>query len=300
MISPTRSNFIGGRPCWPAGRCWLSARKRRVPDRAVRAVDAAVVVRAAVLIDQPVVGHDAGKARRVVGRHQPLRHRVVRLADAADAAVAPRLLDDPGDQLEIVLLLVEPHEAELALGLAGAAHVGVHVGVALADVPFDRPGLAPQKQRIGRHLVHLVLVGRGRKQRRELARRVRPVDAERNLDAVAHGDGDAFFDFHLVVRHDPSTRHARPCAGHPRLLVCCNSKDVDGRDNGSPPTLLAGCPVPAMTEEGHRPRGLLGINSATASMCLRHARDAMLPQVPGLPCRLLAVGLIVAGSRPQE
>ena len=120
------------RPAVLAGEAMLVVgAQRRVPDRAVRAVDAAVIVRAAVLIDQAVIGHDAGEPRRVVGRHQPLRHGVVRLADAADAAVAPRLLDDPGDQLEIVLLLVQPHELELALGLAGAAHVGVHIGVAL-------------------------------------------------------------------------------------------------------------------------------------------------------------------------
>ena len=179
--------------------------ERRVPHRAVRAENPAVIVRAAILIDQPVIRRDAGEARRRVGRHQPLRHRVIRLPDAADPAVAPRLLDDPGDQLEIILLLVQPHEAELALGLARAAHVGVHIGVALLGVPFDRAGLAPQKQRIGRHLVHLVLVGRRREQGRERARPVGAIHAERDFHAVAHRDGDAFFDFHFVFRHARSS-----------------------------------------------------------------------------------------------
>src|ERR1700722_11227177 len=80
--------------------------QRRVPDRTVRAVDAAVIVRTAILVYEAVVRRDAGEARRVVGRHQPLRHRIVGLPDAADATVAPRLPDDPGDQLEIILLLV--------------------------------------------------------------------------------------------------------------------------------------------------------------------------------------------------
>ena len=166
------------RPAMPPGEAMLIVgAQRRVPDRTVRAVDAAVIIRAAILIDQAVVRHDTGEARRVVGRHQPLRHGVIRLADAADPAVAPCLPYDPGNQFEIVLLLVRPHELELAFGLAGAAHVGMHVGVTLADIPFDRPGLAPQKQRIGRHLVHLVLVGRSREQRRKTALGVRPVHA---------------------------------------------------------------------------------------------------------------------------
>ena len=185
------------RPAVLAGQAVLVVgAQRRVPDRAVAAVDAAVVVRSAILVDEAVVGRDAGEPRRVVGRHQPLRHRVVRLADAADAAVAPALLDDPGDHFEIVLLLVETHEFEFAFGTARAAHVGVDIGVALADVPFDRAGLAPQEQRIGWHIIHLVLVGRGRKQRRETACGVRPVDAKRDADPVAHGDGDALFDLH--------------------------------------------------------------------------------------------------------
>ena len=148
------------RPAVPSGRAVLVVgAQARVPDRAVAAINPAVIVRAAVLIDQPVIRRDAGEPRRRVGRHQPLRHRVIRLADAADAAVAPRLLDDPGNELEIVLLLVQPHELELALGLARAAHVGVDVGVALlrrttrpgrsrATETADRP--APRPSRIGR------------------------------------------------------------------------------------------------------------------------------------------------------
>jgi hypothetical protein len=122
------------------------------------------------------------------------------LPDAADAAVAPGLLRDPGDQLDIVLLLGAVHEAELALRAPGAAHVGMHVGVTLADVPLDRPGLAPQKQRKRRHGVELVLIGRGREQRRHRPVARRPIDAEREPHAVAHGDLDVLFDFHFTLR----------------------------------------------------------------------------------------------------
>src|SRR6185312_12087016 len=60
VMAPTRTNFIAGRPVPVVGA------QRRVPDRTIRAEDPAVVVRAAVLVDQPVVGRDAGEARRVV------------------------------------------------------------------------------------------------------------------------------------------------------------------------------------------------------------------------------------------
>jgi hypothetical protein len=131
-------------------------------------------------------------------RHQPLRHGVVGLADAADAAVAPGLPRDPGDQLDIVLLLGEIHEGEFTFGTTRAAHVGVHIGVALLDVPFDRSGLAPEKQREGRHGVELVLVGRGREQRRHASLALWPIDAERDAHPVAHRDLDVALDPHLL------------------------------------------------------------------------------------------------------
>ena len=205
------------RPAVPAGKPMLIVGAQRgVPDRAIRAVDAAVIIRAAILVDQAVIRRDAGEAGRVVGRHQPLRHGVIGLADAADAAVAPRLLHDPVDQLDVVLLLVKPHEFELAFGAARAAHVGMDIGVALADIPFDRPGFAPQEQRIGGHVVHLVLIRRGGKQRRESGlRRVRAIDAERDANAVAHPHGDALFDLHRIIRHAFLPVDAPPCGATP-------------------------------------------------------------------------------------
>src|SRR5262249_52270233 len=112
------------------------------------------------------------------------------LANAADTAIAPGLPRDPRNQLDIVLLLGEIHESEFAFGTARAAYVGVHVGVALLHVPFDRSGLAPEKQREGRHGVELVLVWRGREQRRHALLALWPIDAERDAHPVAHRDFD--------------------------------------------------------------------------------------------------------------
>ena len=170
-----------------------------------------MIIGAAILVDQPVVGRDAGEAGRVACRHQPLRHGVIGLADAADAAVAPGLLCDPGDQLDVVLLLGGIHESEFAFGAARTAHVRMHIGVALRHVPFDRAGLAPEKQRKGGHAVELVLVGRGREQRRHPPFGLRPVDAERDAHAVAHR--------HLDVAVNPHRGcvHRRPVFS---LLLC--------------------------------------------------------------------------------
>src|SRR6202034_1815491 len=54
-------------PAGPAGETMLVVGAQRgVPDRAIRAVDAAVVIRAAILVDQTVIRCDAGEAWRVV------------------------------------------------------------------------------------------------------------------------------------------------------------------------------------------------------------------------------------------
>ena len=138
------------------------------------------------------------RGRAGSSRHQPLRHGVIGLSDAADAAVAPGLAGHPGDQLDVILLLGAIHESEFALGAARAAHVCVHIGVALPHVPFDRPGLAPEKQRKGRHGVELVLVGRGGKQCRYASGLRRAVDTDRNAHPVAHRDLDVALDGHGV------------------------------------------------------------------------------------------------------
>ena len=50
--------------------------------------------------------------------------------------------------------------------------------------------------------------------------------------ARAGNDGDASVkpDCHCIKFPDFGFRHARPCAGHPRLLGWCIKQDVDGRD----------------------------------------------------------------------
>ena len=200
VMAPTRSKTHRRASRGAGGAMLIVGAQVGVPGRTVAAENAAVIVGAAVLVDEPVVGRDAGEAGRVARRHQPLRHGVVGLADAADAAVAPGLSRDPGDQLDIVLLLGGIHESEFAFGAPRAAHVRMHIGVTLSDIPFDRAGLAPEKQRKGRHAVELVLVGRGREQSRRPSLGLRPIDAERDAHAVAHRDLDIALHPHRAPR----------------------------------------------------------------------------------------------------
>src|SRR5439155_216222 len=80
-----------------------------------------------------------------------------------------------------------------------AANVGVHVGVALLDVPLDRTGLAPQEHRPRRQLVVVVAVGRSREERGKRPASFRAVDTHADLHAVAHRDLDIFLLNHAVA-----------------------------------------------------------------------------------------------------
>src|SRR5215204_6763133 len=121
-----------------------------VPGRLKATENAAVITAIAIAVDRAVVRHNAGEMRRVEDAHPPLRDRVIRLSDAANLSGAPGLPRDPFDQLVVVLHLSAVVVAELAFGLARTAYIGVHIGVALAHIPFDRSGLALRKNRIRR------------------------------------------------------------------------------------------------------------------------------------------------------
>ena len=58
----------------------------------------------------------------------------------------------------------------------------------------------------------------------------------------------------LSPRNDKSGRHARPCAGHPRLTALQNRQDVDGRvkpghDHAVKPPVVDDDPIPADPDE---------------------------------------------------
>ena len=150
--------------------------------------DAAGVAGGAVGIVEAVVGAEARERRRLHDAHPPLRHAEVRLADAADLAVRPRLCRDPLDHVVEVALLVRAEELEVAARLPRAAHVHMDVRVALLDVELDRPGLAPEKLRAGGKRVVVVAVGRCGEERRETAAPFGRVDGDADLSAVANGD----------------------------------------------------------------------------------------------------------------
>src|ERR1035438_7950048 len=63
----------------------------------------------------------------------------------------PSMMFDPPlgantiDRVVEVVLLAAAEEFEGPAGPAAAAHVHVHIGVALLDIPFDRPGFAPEE-----------------------------------------------------------------------------------------------------------------------------------------------------------
>src|SRR6202030_1548561 len=82
------------------------------------AQNAALVDRGAIRIVEPVESGDAGQRRRFLDRHPPLRHAKIRLPDAADLAVRPRLMAEPFDDVVEVFLLVLVEQSELAARLA--------------------------------------------------------------------------------------------------------------------------------------------------------------------------------------
>ena len=104
-----------------------------------------------------------------------------------DIFSSTEILDNPGEDREIDMQLLQRN---IKMEFLDDAFI--------LDEKVSTAGVF-EKQRIRWHLVHLVLIGRSREQHRKLAGCVGPVHGERNLDAVAHGDGDALFDLHCVL-----------------------------------------------------------------------------------------------------
>ena len=141
-------------------------------------------------------------------------------ADHADIAVAPGLLRNPFDQVVAV-----PLAAAAAVRFEDPArrtddmHIAARneeLGVARLQQagPERRPGrLRRQRCRDVRPLQVLV-VDREREQHRKLLRRVRPIDIDGEIDAVAHRHGDVLFRNHPVVSRRPD--HRRPGCGRPQ------------------------------------------------------------------------------------
>ena len=159
-----------------------------IPGAGELARNAARIGDAGVSIDQPVIRGDAGEMRRVLRRHEPLRHRVVRLPDAADLAVRPRLLRNPFDHVEEVGLFLAVEEAVLAVRTAGAAHVHMHERITVIEVPLDRTGLTPQELRRRRQQVVVEPVRRRGEERRVASRVRRQVDRDGDGRPIAHAD----------------------------------------------------------------------------------------------------------------
>jgi hypothetical protein len=157
------------------------------------ALDAAGIAHEAIGIVEPVIGAETGEMRRVLDAHEPLRHAVIALADAADLAVAPGLRADPFDHVIEIVLLFPVEETVIALAEAGAARVGMNIGITVLHIPLDRSGLAPEEDGRRRQIVIVVAVRTDSEQRREFTAAFRAIDATSDLHAVANGDLNVFF-----------------------------------------------------------------------------------------------------------
>src|SRR3984893_886134 len=136
--------------------------------------------------------------RRILNTHEPLRHAVVGLADAAHLAVRPELASDPLDNVVEVVLLSAAKEFKLSLGNSSSADIGMHVSVAFVHIPLDRPSFAPEKKRRRRKNVIVVPIGRARKKRRERAGTVRPIYPHPHFGSIGNPDRQLLLINHLI------------------------------------------------------------------------------------------------------
>src|SRR5262245_8781969 len=104
------------------------------------AADAAVMADVPIVIEGALPRDDCREPFGLARRDLPLRDRVIRNAEQADLAVAPRLARRPGDDSCEILDLARRETVEIAGRSIAAARVCVNDDVAVRD-----PGL-----RIGR------------------------------------------------------------------------------------------------------------------------------------------------------
>ena len=126
-------------------------------------------------------------------------------ADHADIAIAPWLLRNPFDQVVAV-----PLAASAAVGFENSARRTDDVNIAARDEEFgvarlQEPG--PQRgpsglrgQRGGDlRPLQVLVVDREREQRGKFLGRIRTIDVDRKIDAVAHRHGDVFLGDHPLM-----------------------------------------------------------------------------------------------------
>src|SRR5262249_25413061 len=98
------------------------------------------------------------------------------------------------DDVVKIPLFATTEKFELATGTAAATHVHMNIGVALLDVPFDWPGLAPKKLRARRKTVVVEPIGRRSQQGRIRTRAIRAMDAGDYRRSVTDIDFDDLID----------------------------------------------------------------------------------------------------------
>ena len=136
-----------------------------------------------------------------------------------DIAVAPGLPRNPFDQIVAV-----KRARAAAFRFADAAGVSDHVNVAARDEkarvagfrragPQHRPCRMRQRRLGELGALQILVVDREGEQRRELLRRVRTIDVDRDLDAVAHGHEHVLLGDHARVGRRAIVVDRRALAG---------------------------------------------------------------------------------------
>ena len=163
----------------------------------------------AIEIGRSVDRGDAFEVGWLLKRGQPLHDPEVGVAQHRHAAVAPRLLGDPLDHVEAVLLLFDRKRRPLPLREPGSSRRNNHVHVAVWHEERGSPGLDRVRDR-RRPLLNLLDVRRHRQDPGVLPRLLRAVDIGSDANAVAHRD------VHVLLEDDP-LRQRRSNGRHVRL-----------------------------------------------------------------------------------
>ena len=161
--------------------------------------------------------------RRILFSGVELLGAEARNADHADIAVAPRLLCNPLDKVVAV-----PLAASTAIGFEDATRRTNDVDIAARDKELGvarlqqaRPQRGPcrlGRQRCGDvRSLQVLIVDREREQHRKLLGRVRTIDIDRKVDAVAHRHRDILFGNHPLI--SGWRDHSLLECGHPQSVA---------------------------------------------------------------------------------